>query len=249
MMKPLKTATRYLLDLIFPKRCVSCGAHISFENDFLCRSCRNHLNSEISEGCLGCGKPYNKCRCKPSFLCDNTLITTMPYKIENSVCRDLIIACKRIRNRDILNELAENMANALRENGITENYALTFAPRSPRAVRKCGFDQAEELARLISKKMSLPFFSTIICNDTSSEQKFLKNRMRRDNALKRFQVRKNKTSLINSSSFILVDDVVTSGATLNRCVEILYENGASEVVCLGAARTVTDGRALQIIKK
>ena len=152
MIRSLKAATSYILDLIFPKRCVSCGAHISFENDFLCRSCRNHLNSEISEGCLGCGKPYNKCRCKPSFLCDNTLITTMPYKSENSVCRELIIACKRIRNRDILNELDINgwLIKFLLRDGSTLRKVVTLAGESDDrltlqkgARRRVNFDEAK----------------------------------------------------------------------------------------------------------
>ena len=68
----------------------------------------------------------------------------------------------------------------------------------------------------------------------------MKMAMRRDNALKRFVIPKKKVPAVNSASFILIDDVVTSGATLNRCAELLYENGASEVICLGAARTVRD---------
>ena len=142
-----------IFDLFFPKICAGCGEHISFSSDFLCKSCRRSFDEEINVGCLGCGKPYHECGCKPHFLSGKTLITTMPYKNENSVSRQLIISCKRKKNREIFDELSENMAKALMKNGIGENYAVTFTPRSPKAVEKCGFDQAEELAKRIAKKI------------------------------------------------------------------------------------------------
>ena len=229
-----------IFDLFFPKICAGCGEHISFSSDFLCKSCRRSFDEEINVGCLGCGKPYHECGCKPHFLSGKTLITTMPYKNENSVSRQLIISCKRKKNREIFDELSENMAKALMKNGIGENYAVTFTPRSPKAVEKCGFDQAEELAKRIAKKIGVPFLRTAECKDTNTEQKLLKMALRQDNAHKRFFVPKRRMQIINSSSFILVDDVVTSGATLNRCAELLYENGASNVICLGAARAIGD---------
>lgn len=236
----IKKIWSVLLDLFFLKKCVGCGEHISFLPDFLCHRCRSSFDEEIETGCFGCGKPYYACRCKPEFLSGKTLITTMPYKNENSVSRDLIISCKRKRNRKVFNELAENMADALRKNGITENFAVTFTPRSPKAVAKCGFDQAELLAKQIAKKTDMPFVRIIECRDTNEEQKFLKMKLRQDNAHKRFFIPKRRVSEVNSASFILVDDVVTSGATLNRCADLLYSSGANEVICLGASRTVGD---------
>ncbi len=235
-----KNIRNAILDLFFPKKCVGCGEHISFLPDFLCKSCRRSFDEEIGLGCLGCGKPYYACRCKSEFLSGNTLITTMPYKSENSVSRNLIIFCKRKVNREIFGELAENMANALKKNGITKNFAVTFTPRSPKAVAKYGFDQAEILARLIAKRTSLPFVRTVECKDTNKEQKFLKLKLRQDNAHKRFFIPKKKLPEINSASFILVDDVITSGATLNRCADLLYDSGAADVICLGASRTIGD---------
>jgi ComF family protein len=241
MTNNISNITDKLLSLIFPKKCIGCETNIGLSSDFLCKECRKNFDEEINQNCAGCGKPYFECRCKPEFLKGRTLISTMPYKNENSVCRNLIIFCKRKRNPRVLDELADNMANALKKNGIIGNYAITFAPRSPRSVRKSGFDQAEELAKLVSKKMNMPFLKTAVCKDTDVEQKFLKMAMRRDNALKRFVIPKKNIPAVNSTSFIIIDDVVTSGATLNRCAELLCENGANEVICLGAARTVKDG--------
>lgn len=238
----IKRLTDMFWDLLFPKRCVSCGEHISFKNDFLCPECRKLKNEEIDQGCPGCGKPYRDCRCKPNYLAGKTLITTMPYKSENSVCRDLIILCKRRKNRRVINELAEGMARALKRSGINGLYSVTFTPRSPKAVRKCGFDQAEELARQLAKKLSFPFVRTVECRDTNMEQKFLTHDMRQSNALKRFFIPKRRKATVDQASFILVDDVVTSGATLNRCADLLYESGASNVICIGAARAVGDNQ-------
>ena len=228
--------TDRILCIIYPPRCLGCGELIPYGKDNLCKKCRTELENERDEGCLGCGKPFYKCRCKPDYLSGKTLMTALPYKSENSVCRELILHCKRYKRRAVFIELASHMAEVMYKNGIGDEYFLTFSPRA--GVKGLGHDQAKEICRELSKITGNPMITTLKCKDTHKEQKTLRLSKRRQNAFERYRVPKGYVKRIKNRPFIMIDDVVTSGATIDRCASLLYENGATDVICFCAARTV-----------
>ena len=218
--------------------CLYCGKPVKDRESFLCPICKDLLISEAAEGCLSCGKAFAQCRCKPTMLHGRTLIASMPYKSENSVFSQMILLSKKRKNAYVLNDIALRMASAIRENGIEDGWALTYVPRSPKAVNYIGHDQAKELAKRISSILKLPLVKTLYCKETNLEQKMLDISGRKVNAQKRFYIPKRKSKIIYGSSFILIDDVVTSGATANRCLELLHRYGADKTICVSGARSV-----------
>lgn len=237
-MKIIKNLLEKCSDIMFPKMCIYCGKPVKDAKSFLCPMCKDLLISESAEGCLSCGKPFAHCRCKPTMLQGETLISSMPYKSENSVLRQMILLSKKRKNAYVLDDIAQRMASAIRENGNFEGWAITYVPRAPKAVNYIGHDQAKELAKRISKALNLPLVKTLYCKETNLEQKTLDIANRRVNAKNRFYIPRRKRKLIYASSFILVDDVVTSGATASRCLTLLKQNGADKTICVCGARSV-----------
>ena len=229
-------AFELILGILYPPTCIACGELIPINGEVLCADCRRELEREKDEGCLGCGKPFYACRCKPEYLSGLTLLTALPYKSENSVARELILYSKRRRHRGVFRELARHMALVMDKNGIGREYVLTYSPRA--GVRGLGHDQAKEICRELSRLTGNPMVTTLKCRDTHKEQKTLKLNKRRQNAYERYRVPRRYAKRIAGKPFIMVDDVVTSGATAERGAKLLLESGGSEVICFCAARTV-----------
>ncbi len=223
-------------NLVFPKRCASCGEMI--KDGFLCFSCKAVYDSEITDGCLRCGNEHVFCRCDALHLKSDEMIYCLPYK-EEGVSRELLLKLKTSRPREVLDELGSRMASALRQNGISEGWTVAYVPRSSKKIRTEGTDQARNLAHKVASLMELEIINCFLCRDSGVEQKELVYRGRKINAEKRFSLRLGAENKIEGKRIVLVDDIITSGATAKICSELLTEAGAAEVICLGAGRSVS----------
>ena len=165
------------------------------------------------------------------------LIYALQYK-PLGPSRALLLSLKNGASRAVISFLSDKMTEAFTANLPLKDRIVTFVPRNPKSVRLYGCDQSMELAKRFSRDNSLPFFSAFICRSTRKEQKELPLKLRKSNADDRFFLRLDAKSRIKGKSVILIDDIVTSGATAKRCIELLRDSGALEVVCLSAGRSV-----------
>jgi ComF family protein len=113
--------------------------------------------------------------------------------------------------------------------------ALTWAPLSKQRLRQRGFDQAEQLARRAGEVLSLPVVCALKKVRDTSPQSLLKDAaQRRANVLGAYVVRPDAD--VSGMRLIVVDDVVTSGATLSECARALRQSGAAKVWCATLAQ-------------
>ena len=224
-----------ILNLIFPAKCVHCGRIT--QKDFLCPDCEREYEKEISDGCLSCGKRHEKCTCDSQYLNNEKLIYAIPYK-SDGVSRDMLLAIKLLNARAIVDHLTDKMAFALKSNGIGRDYIITYVPRSPTKIRMTGVDQAKILAYSLAKKTGLDIEKLFLCAGGVKEQKSLEYVERDVFARARFSLILGAEKRIEGKKIVLVDDIITSGATVKVCSELLTDAGASDVVCLSAGRSV-----------
>ncbi|MBQ8255286.1 MAG: ComF family protein [Clostridia bacterium] len=223
------------LSLIFPTACIRCRRIA--KHGFLCTECKEEYEKELSDGCLSCGNPHAKCRCDSKYLDNEKLIYAIPYR-SDGVSRELLLKMKTSNNKALVSHLADKMASALKENGIEEDVLITYVPRSPTKIRLEGVDQAKILAYALAEKMKLDIENVFICRGGVKEQKSLEYGERDIYARTRFSLRLGAEEKIKGKRVVLVDDIITSGATVKVCSEILTEFGAEDVICLGAGRSV-----------
>lgn len=231
----LKKVFKSILDLLFPKKCAYCRELIT--EGFLCYTCNAVYMKEITDGCLGCGRAHPFCTCAIRHMEDERLIHSLPYKDEG-VSKAVLLRMKDGKYRLILEELTDRLEGAIRANDIDNSWTLTFIPRAPSKIRMYGVDQTKELACMLSRKTGLECIKTIKCRSLYREQKRLGLNARKLNANKRFHLRRGAEHLIKGRKILLLDDIVTSGASAKRCIELLREAGASDVICLAAGRSV-----------
>ena len=107
---------------------------------------------------------------------------------------------------------------------------IAFVPMFPRKEALRGYNQAELLAKYISKKLDKPLIYDLIKTKNTLEQSHLNKAERRENLKDSFKLKHKKP--INTLRILLVDDIITTGRTMNECSRVLKEAGAMEVIGL-----------------
>lgn len=135
------------------------------------------------------------------------------------------------------------MAQCARDQGV-EAELVTWAPLSKKRRRKRGFDQGELLARTVGECLALPVLPLLEKSRHTVPQSSLPDgAARRANALGAYSLLPGRR--IEGGRVLLVDDVVTSGATLSECARLLCQGGAKQVLCLTLAQAGEGGDKLE----
>lgn len=210
----------FLLDLFFPKFCLNCEA----EGDYLCQDCQGMLS--VSGFHEKSSSPY---------LSD----LYFPLSYQNPLLKALI---RKFKYEPYLRELAGTLADLiiahfqLLDNQIDlTGWVLMAVPLHKKRLKWRGYNQAEEIAKKLA-----PFFNIPLLRDCLSRAKETQPQVELDNEARKENIRgifevKNK-DLLKGRKVLLVDDVCTTGATLNEAARVLKDAGAEEIIGITVAR-------------
>lgn len=244
---------RFFFNLLFPPKCISC--HSLYQRDILdpceapfCEKCRLEWEKEKTAVCANCGKELLRCDCSTGRLEKAGIATSLKlvfYQGErDSVGKRSVLYLKRNRNRRAFDFFAEQLSfpikRYLREKGIDEDKALfCYVPRAHKSAEAYGLDQADRLCRALSRRLGIPF-APLFCRSGvgSADQKTLTARERERNAQALFCVNERLLPILNEiACVILVDDVITTGASVSACARLLKNRYSGEIVAVSLART------------
>ncbi len=226
-----------ILNLLFPLKCSACGEIIS--EGALCEDCLAKLEEESRQRCPNCRGTAESCVCSEVNV--RSLAFYGGYKSEDGrVTERLIYAIKRDYDRALTDFLAERLARLIKEkiaiaDGGTCDYVLTFPPRSEKNLRKYGFDHVELLCRRVSKLTGIRL-ERMLRRVGGTEQKTLDVMERNENAVSTLFLRRDADP--SGKRFIVIDDVVTTGATVGYVSRLLKRGDAAEVRVISVARTI-----------
>ena len=238
MLAPL---TRGIRSLLFPPACAGCGRPLeSLEQEPLCLDCRSRLPVARPPWCRRCGLSLAQqgagadlcvdCRLHPPAF-DQAV---SPFLYEGPV-KELITGLK-YRGRICLGRfLADSMARAVWEQADLRSVdAIVPVPLHAVRLRERGFNQAQILAAGLADRLGLPCRSDLMVRAQATQpQTELSREDRRENLRGAFAA---GVSSLPGNSFILVDDVLTTGATVRACAEALRRAGATRILVVTAAR-------------
>ena len=228
------------LDMVFPKECLSCGR----EGEWLCADCFAGLKIEKNDRCLFCGFPSPLGRTCPVCSCNFYLDGIFsPGDYGNPVIAELIKKMKYGFVQEISLILANfmvlfvdklNKSSGFEVGGIIGRDALIIpVPLHKRRMKWRGFNQAEAIAGKFAASLGMDMDNSSLTRIVYRQpQVKLKGEKRRENVKGNFYLNGN----VAGKNIILVDDVVTTGSTLNECARVLKEGGALTVFGLTAAR-------------
>ncbi len=224
-----------------PARCIACGETIAGLNNsgILCEICRGRFNKELQEGCTECRSKAVLCRCKPKNFLPDELAYYIPYKQSNIISVKLINLCKKSLIDDLFSELVDCMITAYKQHYLSEQIdIITYVPRAPEKILKIGFDQARELGARLSAGLGIECKPVIKHRWLSSEQKTKSGAQRKLNADKMYGIIDAAVYDLKNKNVLLIDDVVTTGATVSACTLLIKKAGANKVFVLAAAKNV-----------
>lgn len=240
--KLLTQIKKIALDTLFPVHCISCGAF----GQWICEDCFSRIKIHEQQLCPRCEKiimPQGKnCeQCKKSGKCRlDGLLTAVSYK--NSPVKRMIFSLKYRFVRDLADPLAKLMTKAIITNDFPVPGLIVPVPLHPRRLRWRGFNQAGLLAENISVNLAPPLAIPVL--DILERKKHNKPQMKIRNYQERlknvenaFRIKRSFSgSEIKGKIILLLDDIATTGATLEECAKALKENGAKKVFAAVVAR-------------
>lgn len=232
---PWKKILDLSLNLLYPRRCPLCDEILKRRETFCCKSCEKKLPWIRQPFCMKCGKPL--AHMEDEF-CDDCSKGThrfdrgiAPFTYTGAL-RHSIYRMKKENRRDYLDFYAEMMAEAL------EPYLTVWKPERILAVPmhwskkwKRGYNQSELLAKKVSQKTGIPYEKNLfICKKKPQEQKLLGRRERQKNLQGCFALRQGKEN--GFDRVLLIDDVYTTGSTMDVLADLLKKSGTSYVFFL-----------------
>lgn len=216
-------AVKQLLDLLLPPSCPGCGK----EGTPLCPACRGVLARRLDEPA---GVPLGLAASQPAGIVQ--LEWCAGY---GGVARACLHALKYDGEQRLAAPLGELMAQRWRRAAIGGDVLVPVPVHAARR-RERGFDQAELLARAAGAELGLPVVAALTRAARTRAQHALGRGARAANVGRVFAVPATRAPVVHGQWVVLVDDVVTTGATLAGCAAALLDAGARAVSALAVAR-------------
>ncbi|MDD4074048.1 MAG: ComF family protein [Candidatus Pacebacteria bacterium] len=222
-----------LIDIFFPKKCINCQK----EGSYLCEDCLSLIDVNPFIYCL-CDKmeKIHKCeKCKHRYL--DRIYSACSFK--NSIVQNAIHKLKYSYIKELSIPLSFLIIKHLQEVSclIDEDFVIIPIPLSNKRKRARGFNQSEEIAKIISETTGLKLFTDCIEKIKNNKAQVELNKEERlKNISGVYKVKKDILGL----NIILIDDVYTTGATMEECAKILKEKGANSVWGVTVAREIVD---------
>lgn len=223
------------LDVLFPPRCAGCGAL----GEILCSRCVAQFRPITAPYCQRCGQPLSSGRlCGP---CARGRFTHLDVARAAAVyappLRRIIHAFKYWGHTRLAHPLAEYMAGRVRQDALHVDVIIPV-PLHPRRKRQRGYNQAELLARRLGRAFRLPVQAEVLERVRPTlPQVTLSLRERMENVKGAFRC--VDRARVAEKRVLLIDDVMTTGSTLEACAAALKEAGARRVWGYTLARPVS----------
>ncbi len=208
--------------LLFPPRCPFCGKVGKREEP--CKRCKASARELTGEVCKSCGVLPEDCFCRP----------LKPFAFERNIsafyyaggARTLVLRYKERSSPQLAPFMAKRMLRQIEGRLEGDFSAITFVPNTMRATLKRGYSPTRLLAQELSVMLDVPMVEGLARNH-APQQKYQKNSAARwKSAKENYLLQKGATFFGN---VLLVDDVTTTGASLDACAALLKKAGAERV--------------------
>ena len=214
--------------------CELCGKEV-FDGKSFCEECFKEFPFLTDKICNHCGRkvPYavNYClSCKNKQTAIDQIRSVFDYEMPIT----LLIHRFKYRGRRYLSKIfAEFLANVYYKNYFNSDLII-YVPMFIKDQKKRGFNQSKLLAKELSKLINVEVVENVITKESKTKrQALLKRAERKKNLENSFKIRNAK--LIKGKSVLLIDDVMTTGTTLERIAELLRKKGVKEIKALTVA--------------
>jgi ComF family protein len=228
------------VSLLYPPVCAICGDSIR-AGKYLCTECGAKAVRIIAPFCQKCSEPFEG-SITGAFTCANCSHRTIHFDAAvaayrgRGIVRQIIHEFKYGRQIHLRHVVAHWLRAALDDERLRGQRfdVIVPVPLHPTRQRERGFNQASLIAELLSAQTSIPARPLLERTRYTTTQTALDRSERMENLHNAFRLRKNGD--VRGLRVLLVDDVLTTGSTLNECARVLKRAGAFSVHAATAAR-------------
>ncbi|MCB5253871.1 MAG: ComF family protein [Candidatus Cloacimonadaceae bacterium] len=224
-----------VIDILIPPACLVCRSRLADGQGSLCPECESQISFVKDNFCYKCGSGLNDGYCES---CGETVFnfelsrSSMHYK---APLTELMHLLKYRGYRSPAFLMAEKMAESLKQYPEFEDYPyITAVPLHRVRRRERGYNQSELIAKKLARLSGKTYISPVLRSRYTLSQTHLHRTQRLSNLAGAFRVHKNWQ--VQGKKLILVDDVFTTGSTLNEISRELYKAGAQSVAGFTATR-------------
>lgn len=216
---------KYILWLLFPARCASCNTLIK-RDEQLCESC-NALIERVKRVCVACGNDTRGCECKLRTF--HFAGAAAPF-YHGDISKQTVNNLKFRGNIEVADFLSEEMLKSVNSvfSGIRFDAVLCVPMRGSKRFA-LGFNQSEVLARKLAKGLNVPYKNNLKKIKANAAQHSMSFKDRMQNVKGVYSCKP-----LSAQNVLLVDDIKTTGATLDECARQIMFAGAQNVYCITA---------------
>ena len=233
-----KGGFRQILDIVYPPRCIAC-TEATTEGAHLCANCWRDTNFISGTTCERCGTPLPGVEPEPNLQCDGCLHHPPAWDYGRALFlyagtgRRLILSLKHGDRTDLAHPLADWLAR-ISPDFLNRADIIAPVPLHWRRFFKRRYNQSAELARHLTQKTNGQFAPDLLIRTRKTiPQEGMTRDERFENQFGAFRLGNHN---VRGKSVLLIDDVMTSGATLSACAETLRAAGADQINVLALAR-------------
>lgn len=205
-----------LIDVLFPKVCLGCNAMLTDYEQYICTSCRHEL--PVTTFHLNQDETINKIFYGRAQIEQATALLRFQKK---GIVQHLMHNLKYKGYQDIGIFLGEWLGEELKTIPEYQKVDVIIpVPLHPKKMKKRGYNQVEKFAQNLATALEKDYLDDVLMKQTNTSSQVYKNRLERWTSPKEQFVLQNSYKL-KSKHILLVDDIITTGATLEACIEVL----------------------------
>lgn len=205
-----------LIDVLFPKVCLGCNAMLTDYEQYICTSCRHEL--PVTNFHLNQDETINKIFYGRAQIEQATALLRFQKK---GIVQHLMHNLKYKGYQDIGIFLGEWLGEELKTIPEYQKVDVIIpVPLHPKKLKKRGYNQVEKFAQNLATALEKDYLDDVLMKQTNTSSQVYKNRLERWTSPKEQFVLQNSHKL-KSKHILLVDDIITTGATLEACIEVL----------------------------
>lgn len=234
------SGVRAAASLLYPPCCVVCFSTVG-PGEYLCGVCEDRVSRIVPPFCTTCSEPYDGAMAE-AFTCANCAQRRIHFETavaayrSRGIVRGIILDFKYGRRMHLQHLVGRWLCAAVEDDRLRgQTFDLIVPiPLHPARQRERGFNQAEQLAHILSRHTSVPMRPVLQRIRYTTTQTAFDRAERMRNLRNAFRLRKKAD--VRGLRVLLVDDVLTTGSTLSECARVLKRGGADCVFAATAAR-------------
>ncbi len=208
--------TRYLIHIVQPTRCIGCGKVI-YSHQYFCSHCRTQLPHIALGECPWCGKNHQTdCNCANDF--ELLFPCNAPFHYEGCIRQGILTIKKGTETRGAA-VFGKIMANRVTRLYGTDFDGIVYVPITKKRWKQRGYNQSRLLAKAIADRLDLPLLDNALVRLYDAPDQHRSSRHSRKGNV--FGVFEANAAAVAGKRLLLVDDVFTTGTTINECGKML----------------------------